>query len=71
MGKSHFELYLEMLQHAGLNYTTKHRETIASEELEGNSITIAEFDIDENLVDLMTISDFNSLDEVKNLWQST
>jgi hypothetical protein len=71
MGKSHFEIYLEMLQQAGLDFTIKNREAVASEDLEGNSITIAEFDIDENLLDIISDPSFNSLDEVRNLWQSS
>ena len=71
MNKSNFENFIEMLNKAELEYTiSPKRKYVVFEDQECMSIIMAEFDIDENLINISSYHDFNSLDEVQNLWQN-
>jgi uncharacterized pyridoxamine 5'-phosphate oxidase family protein len=69
---SDLKKYMELLDKAGLVYfLTKNEEYLVFENLNGNSIMIAEFNTNGDLVDITADHNFNSLDEVRDLWQST
>ena len=71
--KSDLEIFIEMLDGAGLLYfvrKTKDYQYIIFEDIERSSIMIIEFK-DENLLDITPERNFKSLEEAEKLWQNT
>lgn len=71
--KSDLEIYIEMLDRAGLLYfvrQTKDYQYIIFEDIERSSVMIVEFK-NENLLDITPERNFKSLEEAEKLWQNT
>jgi hypothetical protein len=67
---SDLQKYTGLLDKAGLMYFVRHQ-FVLSEDIEGTSVIIAEFDKDDDLLDITTEHNFKSLEEAMQLWRDT